>query len=741
MSVASRVAGWSRWAGGRLGAPAGPMAPAGETTNGVFVELFIGDAWTDITRTSRDEPGVYYRDAISIQRGQSDEAQELQPSTCSFSVNNRDGRFSPRNPLSPYYGLISRNTPVRVGRILSGTRIYRFCGEISEWPIRWDPSGTDVYVPVQAYGPTRRLGGQGSAPLRSALYRALTRTSTDDLAPIIAYWPMEDEEGSAWLAAATVRTDPMRIYGTIDLAASDVFAASDSLPTLQSAQLIATVPRSTTTNEIQVRFLLAIPSGGITTGTTIARIDTTGDVARWELYYTTTSGGSIGLRGFDGDGTSLGDMGAFTYGGTGYNGLNVLVSIEIQPTGSSVAYGTTILQIGDSSGSSSAGTPIASSTVGRATVVQIGPGKTLGDTVIGHLTVQSEVTSVFDIASRASGYNGERSTTRFLRLCGEESVQATRIGSVSTPMGPQRVNKLVILLTECWTVDQGFAYEARDYFGYAYKDRSETLAMTAAVTLDYAVHELADAPEPIDDDQAIRNDVTVSRPAGSTYRAVQESGPMSPTAVGRYETSVAENVYADSQLPEHAFWRLHMGTVDEARWPRIDLNLFHPSLVAYETLALVLSLEIGQRIDIMNPPAWLPPETIGLIVNGYTERFTGLEHTMTLNCSPASPWTVAQYDTAAFKFQTAGSQLTSAITDSTTSISVTTTLGPVWTQDAGDMPITVKVGGEQMTVSAVSGSSSPQTFTVTRSANGITKSHPAGTAVELATDAVRGLIW
>jgi len=47
--------------------------------------------------------------------------------------------------------------------------------------------------------------------------------------------------------------------------------------------------------------------------------------------------------------------------------------------------------------------------------------------------------------------------------------------------------------------------------------------------------------------------------------------------------------------------------------------------------------------------------------------------------------------------------------------------------------------GERVTVTNISGASSPQTFTVTRSVNGIVKAHAAGLAVSLFRPALAGL--
>jgi hypothetical protein len=58
--------------------------------------------------------------------------------------------------------------------------------------------------------------------------------------------------------------------------------------------------------------------------------------------------------------------------------------------------------------------------------------------------------------------------------------------------------------------------------------------------------------------------------------------------------------------------------------------------------------------------------------------------------------------------------------------------GPTWSTDPTDVPWDVTVGGERMTVTSVTGADSPQTWTVTRSVNGVVKSHAAGADVRLA---------
>ena len=75
---------------------------------GLRGELLIGSALTDITAD------LYTRDPITYKRGRAYRANAADPASCSATIKNRDGKYTPRNPLSPYYGLLGRNTPFRI---------------------------------------------------------------------------------------------------------------------------------------------------------------------------------------------------------------------------------------------------------------------------------------------------------------------------------------------------------------------------------------------------------------------------------------------------------------------------------------------------------------------------------------------------------------------------------------------------------------------------------------------------
>src|SRR5699024_3366141 len=57
-------------------------------------EILLGGDWVDITADVRTSEPVH------ITRGRADEAATADPSAMSLLLNNRHGRYSPRNPLS-----------------------------------------------------------------------------------------------------------------------------------------------------------------------------------------------------------------------------------------------------------------------------------------------------------------------------------------------------------------------------------------------------------------------------------------------------------------------------------------------------------------------------------------------------------------------------------------------------------------------------------------------------------------
>ncbi|MGP3917691.1 hypothetical protein [Nonomuraea sp. 10N515B] len=627
----------------------------------------------------------------------------------------------------------SPNTWTINGNATLTNRRYRFAGEVTSWPPRWDITGTDVTVPVQATGVLRRLAQSGSV-LGSAAYRGRI-FDTDGL---VAYWPMEDAEGSTSLAPALTH-DPLTIIGSPTLASFENFTASNPIPVLNGAELRGSAPAYTDTGQTQIRFLMNVPTAD-GDNQAVLTFYTTGSTRRWELHYGSGGTGTLGLRAFDSGGTQLFDTGDVAFA---IHGELLLVSVELTQDGADIDYTISTLEPGATTGLSTSGT-LTANTVGRVGALIISPAGGLTNVAIGHLSVQNVVTTLFDLGSQLDAWRGETAGRRIERLCAEEGVTFRAIGDLddSTRLGAQLPGTLVDLIQQAAEADAGMLFEPREVLGLGYRTRTSLYNQTASLALDYEQHELAESPSPVDDDRAIVNDVTVTRQGGSSARAVQETGALSvlapPNGVGRYPSEVTVNVEYDLDLFEQAGWRLHLGTTDEARYPQLVLNLANSAFSGDATLTQnARELEVGDRVTVANPPAWLPPETISLLVQGYSEELGNYEQTITLNCSPESPYQVATYGGTA-RYMPYDTVLNEALDTTETGVDITTPTGPLWSATASGFDI--MIGGERMTVTAVGAATGTvQTLTVVRSVNGVIKSHNSGTSVQLFQPAIYAL--
>ncbi|MFD3790773.1 hypothetical protein [Streptomyces cyaneofuscatus] len=79
-----------------------------ETALGLRAELQLGGSWVNITKDT------YTREPIRIVHGTANEGAQPDPASCALLLNNAGGKYSPRNAMGPHYGLLTRNTPVRI---------------------------------------------------------------------------------------------------------------------------------------------------------------------------------------------------------------------------------------------------------------------------------------------------------------------------------------------------------------------------------------------------------------------------------------------------------------------------------------------------------------------------------------------------------------------------------------------------------------------------------------------------
>lgn len=736
--IAARVMGWQR----RMGGIAGPLGASGEASNGepVTIELLVAGVWTDITSYClvRDDNG-----RITITSGIRGEGSQTERAQADLQLKNNDGRFSPRNPTGEYFDDLNwLNAQMRVSvPDGNGGKSYRIWGEVPEWIPGWDSTGNDVWTDVKINGILQRLA-QGPAPERSLIYNAITSMLTSTM---VAYWPGEDPTGSTRLASGLPTGSPMTRTGTLTLASYDGFGASDPLPDLTTASLSGGVADYADPTATQVRFLASIPEAGLADGKVLCAIDqfdySPGSTQFWELYYSTTSNNLV-LRTCASDGSNLG---AEVTHDLDVRGLNLYVSIEFAESGTGITRALRLTDVDKGVTYSVTDTATLTQLV-RVMRVQFGPASRsvvgpigtafLPGVAIGHATVENAITAM-DILGVRLNPVGETAGRRIQRLCSDAGIAFEWIGDLdnTVAMGGQGKQNTLTLAQEAVLADGGLLYETTSAFGLGYRTRASLYNQDPALTLSYSGFNLNEVPLPVTDDRYVQNRVVVtSGGASQTYE--KTDGPLGSATVGVYGENggVTLNLATNDEftLKDQAAWRVHLGTVEDERYPQISVNLAHPSITP-EMRRAILALRPGDRIQLTGmPQPQVAPDTVDQLFLGAEQSITRFEHRLKFACAPASPYSIGVLDSVLAKANTDGSRLAAGATSGATSLSVEVTDGPLWTTDPAKFPFDIRAGGEVMTVTAISGASSPQTFTVTRSVNGVIKAQRAQTPVSLA---------
>lgn len=616
--------------------------------------------------------------------------------------------------------------------------------EVPSWPLSRDLSGRDLYVEVDAAGILRRLGS-GQSPLQSTLRKAIGSIGTS----LRAYWPLEEGGRAEQAVSAVPNGFPMRFGSPAPaFGQSTTFDGSGPLPTLNGSSPRGVVRSYASTGAVQVKMLVAIPAGGATNGAVIMSIATGGTAARWDVIYST--GGGLNLQAYDSLGVNLGGSGVFAFA---MDGRPAFLQVSLQQNAGNVDYTLATVDPGKTLGGVVTGT-LAARTVTVCRAVQLNVGGLLTtDTVVGHVAVESTVTSIFAQGRPLAGWAQETAARRVERLCSENGIGFVPFGDLddSPAMGPQPVDTLLTILRECETTDGGILFEPKDRLGLAFKPRSTLYSPGTRIVLAGGGGTGGDLTgiTPQDDDQLTRNDVTVTRKNGSSARATEETGTLSvlapPNGVGRYDEGITVNCYSDSQVDDEANWRLNTGTIDEPRYPAMQVRLARDALTSDPpTTTAVLDGDLGDGLDVAQPPTGLQPTTIRQVVGGYSRVLEFADLVTTWVCQPAAGYDVAVFDyehpDETSRYSSDGSTVNGVHTAGAATLSVATASGPLWAHDDGDYTIAVLETGERMRVTNVTGATSPQSFAVTRGVDGTTaKALTGGETVELARPVVWGV--
>lgn len=553
-----------------------------------------------------------------------------------------------------------------------------FTGTVPEWPPRWDQSQRDATSTITAAGILRRLQ-QGKSPLKSPISRMVLRQPG-----AIELWPFEDDSSATVAASAFPGGIPAAIRA-LDFA--------QTAPALAGAQQTAGITTSTvvtwkvrphtatgTWGVVWFAQLLAKPAAN----TVIMSVTASGTVRRWDI---TLDSGGYNLFGYDAGGTQIYSATA-SYGsdappmwlafdllvdqvGGNIDARLIIYGVDPDNLGTAGFFGTTV-----------AGT-IGSPTGGRFEGSLGYDGGRIGPLAV-YNAEPSFVTDTFFWSS--NGYVGETASDRISRLCEEEGVQVVIEDGASEQLGPQRVGTFLDLLYAASDADLGVLYERGA--GLAYRPRGARYNRPVELPLDFDAGDVAQPPEPTDDDQVLRNRWVVSRDSGSSAIAQDDA---SVDAAGLVDESVTLNVAGDGSLADHANWRLVMTTIDEYRWPSIVLDMARNT----GQIRLWRAAQPFPRVTIANEPSQVAGNAVDINVLGYRQTIGAKSWDVELVCAPSAPWTQA----AVFDSSLATSSTTTLGSSATTTSSPLSlsTINPkdVWSTTAA--PLTLSILGEHVT--------------------------------------------
>lgn len=743
MPHSNMVAWWSVWKAGLRNLPA-PFGAGSPTPSrfpseplSVFCELALG-ADRDADPVSWGFTNVtdlfYVRDGLTITRGRADFASVADPMSLQCTTDNRTGKWSTRNATSEWFGLLRTGSPIRI----SAEGHVRFTGFVSSLPPRRDLSGRDLSVPLEARGWLYWLG-RGDKPARSALQRTiLYRQPT-------YYWALESGLNSS-LAFATGGPTLNASSGVVVGSGGSLLGSAGQLAMGPSdfADVPVTMPASPTawTVVYWVNCLTVSPFVGPPVADLVSvswQTPSGGSLVTWEVASTSDGAGfdETAVNVFD----SAGGISPAAPGTTVTPLMDDnwhMVAVTAEQSGSDVVI---TLRVDDETDSATAtGQTLAPITRLRIGNLTVGSAEdNVSEIDVAHVAIWSSKlgTAVLDELSQATqAYNGEQAHVRAGRLGREEGITVRTGASTSVTMGAQGAKSLLELLRECEASDQAFLFEDLA-FGLYFQGHAERFNRPASVALTFTTAgHVAEPFEPTDDDQGAFNDVTVTRDGGASYR-VTETDPnveLSIPNIGRRDDSQTYSLGDDDQPQHLAGWRLHMGTDAEMRLPSLSYNL----AAAPGLIDDVCSADLAYVVTVDDVPADLSPDQLEVFVEGYSETLGPFDWDIVNNCTPGLPWHVhvVEGDDNTGRVDLDDSTLAAPITDPA-AISFTVAV-PTILWDTAAPPFDIGISGERMTVTAISGSSSPQTFTVTRSVNGAVKTHLVNAPVHLWQPSVYG---
>lgn len=347
-----------------------------------------------------------------------------------------------------------------------------------------------------------------------------------------------------------------------------------------------------------------------------------------------------------------------------------------------------------------------------------------------------------DNAAGLGGFVGEMPSARAKRICEELGVPFEKIGTetgTNFAMGPQLPGRAIDILRDCENTARGVMTDHLGLVQFYCLDAAYN--QDAILVVDGSDRELFLPWSPTTDDLGRANVVTMAQPSGTsaTYRDDEDIAGVAGVrpARGVYAKGpVTVNLADERGLYQQAAFEVARGT-QARRYPTMTLDgIRKPE----QAIAMITAGKPRAKITMTNLPAASRQGDVSVLLKGWTMTIAGPRKGWTFICNTvvSKPYEVGVYDDGESRYDLRNATLTASRTfggvSPPTTMQITTdgSLGALATTVGAQYPVDLDVGGCQIRVTAMAGSSSPQTATISTTViNGVKKTVTAGTQVFL----------
>lgn len=587
--------------------------------------------WTDITSHVRVNPGV------EANHWRRDEGSTCEPSRCSLTLINNDGRYTPGNTSSPLSPNIKKGRRLRVTSILNGEEFPRFTGYVDDWRAEW-PATVGHISDCRVTASSRMAYlGRGNE-LRSIVEETILSDSP------AALYPLSEPVGATSASDVSGNGQPsMSAYGSgAPLTFGDGVATFADGQGLRASNIAASTPTvvwvecvfNTSTPGNQQLVWIESPSG-----------DNRLQILINSQVSCSTDGGAGG---------SAAVASSVTYD-DGEDHHVVAVATE--------GVGLTLYIDGTSVGTDS---EVALNFDEPMTTLYAGIGASMANPFTGTLAQVSagfsalSSTRAADHADAAlSGFADEEAGTRLGRYAGFAGVTASEVDA-ETGQVPNLAHidtTGMTALSAMRAVEEtegGVLFDALDGT-LTFHDRAHRYEAAAfgtllgggffgggphgtEFTLSVAQGHIASAPFPVLDDQRQVNDMSNTNADGVTGRQKDQD---SIDDHGLYRDGKTLHTTNPDEPLLRASWTVNRYAEPLTRVSEIEVDIH---ALPDELAAVVLAAQVGTIFTIADLPDNAPSDTMHLFVEGRTDRITGNEDRVIFRTSPVEVFEVFTLD-------------------------------------------------------------------------------------------------